>query len=322
MVGLTMKQVKYTIAYYLPCLLNFITKKSARRLKVSASRYFVDIVDDIRQQRLRLSRKNTVFILDMLNFFDYYYSSAKPFTQKIDKVIYKVVDFSTPRLHEIIGFDDFPILCPTLAEPFITTQQYMEFAALAEGDVVFDLGAYCGLTAISFSKAVGPTGQIIAIEPDPLNYPAAKANISRHEHINKLQNISLMNCAAGRSSKIIQFSSEGTMGSADISIVGRGRGDVVDVRCLPLSEIAEAHNLSRVDFVKMDIEGAEEDVLRGAEIFLKVFRPKLMVEPHIVQGVLSTDVVVKILHSYGYQVEIVPQFGVDLPLIQAVYTPL
>ena len=112
------------------------------------------------------------------------------------------------------------------------------------------------------------------------------------------------------------------MGSADISIVGRGRGDVVDVRCLPLSEIAEAHNLSRVDFVKMDIEGAEEDVLRGAEIFLKVFRPKLMVEPHIVQGVLSTDVVVKILHSYGYQVEIVPQFGVDLPLIQAVYTPL
>ncbi len=107
------------------------------------------------------------------------------------------------------------------------------------------------------------------------------------------------------------------MGSADIAIVGRGRGEVIEVCCETLAEIVDVNGLTKVDFVKMDIEGAEEEVLLGAEAFLRQFRPKVMVEPHVVLGVFSTDAVVRILQSYGYKVEIVRQFGVDLPLIQA-----
>lgn len=313
-----LNKLKNQLIYYRPDLWRRFANPQVRdQYAIEGQKFFLDIVDYKGRRRIRISRTNAIFVIDMMNSFDYYFQSVKPFNQNLNNIVFEIVDFSTPRLHEVVGFDDFPILCPTLAEPFITTQQYLEFADLAQGDVVLDLGAYCGLTAISFSKAVGVTGKVVAVEPDPLNYPAAKVNISRHEQINNLHNISLVNFAAGGVNGTIQFSSEGTMGSADISIVGRGRGDVVDVRCLTLSEIAAANDLEHVDFVKMDIEGAEEPVLRGAEVFLQQFRPKLVVEPHMVGGISSADISVRILQSYGYSVDKIHQHGVEVPLILA-----
>jgi FkbM family methyltransferase len=277
----------------------------------------MDVVDAKTLRRIRINKSNAPFVVDILNSFEYYFSSVEPFKQRINGTLFDIVDFSSPRYHKLNKFNDFPVLYPTLAEPFITIEQYLDKAGLREGDVVLDLGAYSGLTAICFSKVVGNSGKVVAVEPDPITFAAAEKNISQHIQVNKLNNITLMNNAAAGSHKTIPFSSEGTLGSAGISIVGLGRGDVVDVSCLTLAEIAERNNLSKIDFVKIDIEGAEEEVILAARAFLVQYRPKLIIEPHFVDGILSANAVMEVLRGYGYRAELMEQFGVELPLIYA-----
>jgi FkbM family methyltransferase len=291
--------------------------EARRALRLEPSKYCLDVVDSKSNRRIRISRVHAVFTLDVMNFFEYYFESVMPLHVRLNGKACELVDFSTPRYQDIKGFEDFPVFCPTLSEPFVTIKQYEEFAQLKPGHVVIDLGAYSGLTAISFSKAVGSTGRVIALEPDPANFAAATRNIDQHFKVNNLGNIVLMKNAVANSRGNIQFSSEGTLGSAAVSIVGSDRGETIDVECLSLSDIAQSNRLDRVDFIKMDIEGAEESVLAGAAGFFAKFRPRLIIEPHFVREVLSADAITRILQGYGYHCDRIEQYGVNLPLITA-----
>jgi FkbM family methyltransferase len=278
---------------------------------------WIDVVDRKRRRKIRLSLRHSIYLVDIANFFEYFHSSAAPIRIPSGQFIYDVVDFSTPRYQEISGFLEFPILCPTLTEPFSTTEQYRDFAQLKAGDVVLDLGCYCGLTTIVFSKDVGLSGKVVALEPDPINFSAAQNNFARHALVNKIDNITLMNNAAGPSRKVISFASEGTMGSAEASIIGSDRGDSVMVSCLGLQDIADSCSLEKIDFIKMDIEGSEVSVLAGAEDFFRRYRPNLIVEPHLVDGVSSQEAVLSVLQKYGYQCQTIAQTGSYSSLITA-----
>jgi FkbM family methyltransferase len=307
------------VAKLAPWAFFYLAKRERRAsLSVEARSGWIDIVDKKALRKIRISRKNAVYLPDLANSFDYYYGSAAPIEIISKGRSYQVVDFSTPRFHEISGFPEFPILCPSLTEPFITTQQYLDFAMLKEGDVVIDLGCYCGLTSIAFSKAVGVTGKVIALEPDPLNLSAAKRNIARHVPFNKIDNIVLLNNAAGAGRGLISFTSEGAMGSADTSVIGGYRGTSFQAICLGLQDIAESYNLEKVDFIKIDIEGSEASVLSGAREFFSRYRPRLIIEPHIIDGVHSKTAVMSILRGHGYHCEVIEQYGVHLPLVTAV----
>jgi FkbM family methyltransferase len=296
----------------------YLAGREARAyLNVERRPGWIDVVDRKRRRKIRLDLRHTVYLPDIANFFEYFHASATPIRISSDQVVYDVVDFSTPRYQEIIGFPQFPILCPTLTEPFSTTEQYRDFAQLKPGDVVLDLGCYCGLTSIVFSKDVGLSGRVVTLEPDPINFSAAQNNIARHALINKIDNITLMNNAAGPSRKTILFASEGTMGSAEASIIGSGRGDSIMVNCLGLQDIVDSCSLEKVDFIKMDIEGSEVSVLAGAEDFFRRYRPNLIVEPHMFDGVSSQEAVLSLLQKYGYQCQTIAQTGSYSSLITA-----
>jgi FkbM family methyltransferase len=307
------------VAKLAPWAFFYVAKREGRAsLSVEARSGWIDIVDKKALRKIRIGRKNAAYLPDLANFFDYYYGSATPIKISSKGRIYNVVDFSTPRFQEISGFPEFPILCPSLTEPYITTQQYLDFAVLKEGDVVIDLGCYSGLTSIAFSKAVGVTGKVVALEPDPLNLSAAKCNIARHSLLSKIDNIVLLNNAAGAGRGVISFTSEGAMGSADTSVIGSYRGTSFEAICLGLQDIVDSCHLEKVDFIKMDIEGAESSVLGGAQGFFERYRPRLIVEPHIIDNVHSKTAVVSILRGYGYHCEVIEQTGVSLPLVTAV----
>jgi FkbM family methyltransferase len=300
----------------LPRLIYFSAERSARTgLRLEANETFMSIIDVSRLRIIRISRTNAVYAIDMLNYFDYYFSSSKPFSTRVGDTQYEVVDFSTPRFHEISGFSDFPVLCPSLTEPFITCQQYLDFSRSRNGDVVLDLGCYSGLTSIAFSKIVGVQGKVVAVEPDPLSYAAAQTNFDFHARINKLNNIFLVRAAVGADKGKISFSSEGAMGSAAADIVGTNRGQATQVESLRLQDIVDAQEITKVDFIKMDIEGSEERVLAASKGFFDRFKPRIIVEPHIVNGRLSDSSVVGALRSYGYRCNLIEQHGVKLPLI-------
>jgi len=125
---------------------------------------------------LRVSSDHAVYLTDAMVSFDYYATAVVPLT--IDGR--NLIDFSTPRYHDVVGFEAFPILFPSLAEPIVTATQYMGFADLSEGMTVLDLGAYSGLTSILFSQAVGRTGTVVAVEADARNIACIRRNFANY----------------------------------------------------------------------------------------------------------------------------------------------
>jgi FkbM family methyltransferase len=268
-------------------------------------------------REIRLSRNNGVYVQDMVSCFDYYFSSVLPTEIREGTSNRQVVDFSSGHDQHIVGFDDFPIHCPSLAEPYMTCQQYLEFAQLAPGDVVIDLGAYSALTSIAFSKAVGPAGKVLAVEPDAKNRASCMINIERHRKASKLENITMFPVAVGGKSGHITFSSEGSMGSAHANIVGTHRGKVVSVECKTLGQLVAEAGVSKVDFIKMDIEGSETEAVAASEELFRRFQPRIIVEPHAVAGGSTLDPVRALLDGFGYECSVIEQYGVAVPLLTA-----
>lgn len=309
------------IGKYRPGLFYYKSDPAARRgISVSSIGDFVDIIHDNDKSIIRIHKNNVVYILDMINSFPYFFGSAQPVAVRRNGHIFHMVDFSTPRLHDVSGFSDFSILCPSLTEPYVTTEQYLEFADLTEGDVVFDLGSYSALTSIGFSKAVGNSGKVLALEPDQMNFGAAERNIEANRRINNLNNIELIPAAVSSEPGFLQFSSEGAMGSALTSIVGKHRGASVQVECVTLQGLVDRYALPKVDFIKMDIEGSELSVIPASGDFLRKYRPKLIIEPHPIRGEMTSVPIVKFLKTLGYTCSEIGQTGLSLPLITA-YPP-
>lgn len=297
-----------------PWVLNWVAeefRKSPYSLRNDGDH--LTIVDEVGRREIWLSRANTVYAPDMANSFEYYFSSVE--SELRDGI--SVVDFSVPREHKLVGFDDFPLVFPSLAEPHQTCSQYLDFAELKPGDVVIDLGGYSGTTAIEFSKAVGPEGLVIVAEPDPVNANACRENFSRHATVNDLENIVLEEAAVSDQAGTISFSAEGAMGASSVDIVGDYRGDVIEVAAVTLADLIEKHAIDRLAFLKIDIEGAETGVIRTSETVLRSLRPRVVIEPHIVGGELNAAELTGLLEGYGYSCQTIEQFGVTLPLVTA-----
>jgi FkbM family methyltransferase len=288
--------------------------KTARRADIRIESYG-NVVDIICSNRIiRISKCNAVYIPQLIDNFEYYYESVENVVCRVRNSLFDLVDFSSPRLHYVREFHDFPLLCPGLIEPFKTARQYLDFAGLRPGQVVIDLGAYSGLTSIAFAREVGSTGRVIAVEPDPLTLAACKVNLARAGH----SNIALVEKAVSSSTGRVLFSSEGALGSAFASLVGAHRGTVAEVDTITLSELIEQQQLERVDFIKMDVEGAEAWVLQGCTELLKRYRPKILIEPHLIAGKSTAPSLRMFLENLDYRCEFIEQYeSRTLPLLAA-----
>src|SRR6185295_19864830 len=105
----------------------------------------------------------------------------------------------------------------SFAESFESLDLYLDFAQLEAENVVFDLGAYCGLSTYVFSKAVGPNGKVFAFEPDTDNFKALCQNTQSHS----LENVVTVHKRIWSSSKKLLFQQEGNLGSSFVEISGR-----------------------------------------------------------------------------------------------------
>lgn len=301
-----------------PTLFYYKAKAELRKdIDVFQSCNAVDIVSRKDGRTIRLSRANSVYVPDMIESFEYFYGSAAPITTKARGKLIQLVDFSSPRLHKVTGFEDFPVLCPSLTEPYMTTEQYLGFAQLKEGDIAIDLGSYSGLTSVAFSKAVGHTGKVIALEPDPLNHACVGPNLATHREKSGLDNIILLQAAVSPQSGTLRLSSEGAMGSALTSIVGTYRGETIEVESISLVDLVARCAISKVDFIKMDIEGAELALVTESTEFIAKYLPRMVIEPHCVDGVLTSGPIINCLEQLGYSCSVIEQHGLSLPLITA-----
>lgn len=276
-----------------------------RGIKISYQREAIRVRRE--EHEILIGRNHEVYLNDMILFFDYYFSAVVPEQSNG----HELVDYSHPRLHRLrrsqVEFE-----FPALPESDESTDMYLSALGLTEGEVVFDLGAYAGASTYFFAKAVGPQGVVAAFEPDPTSLAFLRSNVVRHS----LSNVQVFDCGIWSANTTLMFQSEGNMGSSVAKILKRD-SHVRATNVVTLDEAARRLGGRRVAGIKMDVEGAEVEVLKSAGEFLRDHRPRLVVEPHFVDGVMTTGAVSEMLSAYGYNVEVLSQGSQDWPLVAA-----
>jgi FkbM family methyltransferase len=140
------------------------------------------------------------------------------------------------------------------------------------GWTVLDVGANIGALTLPLAKLVGPKGQVFAFEPQPENYALLQKNIEQ----NQLEStVTTYDCALGAGQTTIRVPPLASLGHNNyggFELHDNDFGDQVAIR--PLDSLV----LDAVHFMKVDVEGSEADVLRGAKDTIQRFRPILYVE--------------------------------------------
>lgn len=147
-------------------------------------------------------------------------------------------------------------------------------STLKPGHTFYDIGAHAGLYSLLADRLVGPLGTVVAFEPDPRNL----ANLRRHIAINGTTNVSVIPAAVGRTTGTVQLSLAASSYENRLS----DSADTPDtpVQCYALDDAVTRLALPLPDCIKIDTEGAEVDVLRGAANILSTARPVIFLATH------------------------------------------
>ena len=139
------------------------------------------------------------------------------------------------------------------------------------GQVVLDIGANVGTHTVFFAQKVGPTGTVIAFEPQRVLFQILCGNVA----LNSLTNVHTRHAAVGRSpgsANVPGLNYAGADNFGGLSLEGQSRGETVPL--LPIDQL----NLQACHFIKVDVEGMEGEALAGAEQTIRRLHPIVYVE--------------------------------------------
>ena len=159
------------------------------------------------------------------------------------------------------------------------------------GDVVVDAGAHVGLFTVKASLQVGKQGKVYAFEPEPENFSLLRENTKG------LKNVKIFQKALWSSEKdLTLFIRRDHIGAHSLIdwVDAKYIKERLPLRTTFLDKIVKG----KVNFIKMDVEGAELEALKGAVGILKQHKPLIAVELHNKKLV---DQVTPFLLTYGYQ---------------------
>ena len=143
------------------------------------------------------------------------------------------------------------------------------------GDIVVDVGTYYGRYTLMASGYVGSTGLVLGIEADLKNYCITKRNIEN----NKIRNVLLFHLAASNHEGTIKLYKTETPGTHSICWNTISKYDIVPSKTI--DSLIDQLSLKRVDWIKIDVEGAELMVLEGSHrTFERNKNLKLVIEIH------------------------------------------
>ena len=175
---------------------------------------------------------------------------------------------------------------------------------LRPGMVVFDIGAHHGLYSVLAAKCVGAKGRVRSFEPSPRERKYLKQNLG----INHCHNVTVESLALGSTSGqtelfLIEGDKDGCNSlrppSVDVS------SQKVPVEMQSLDEYLQKQKIEKVDFIKLDVEGGELDVLRGATRLLQsTERPIILAEVEDIRTApwgYRAEAIIRHLESLGFR---------------------
>jgi FkbM family methyltransferase len=228
--------------------------------------FFLKVTYLWRRVLLRLilgkKRRDRLYIEQGLDFGDFLYKAVKFFRPRSKLLKFKVPKYNY-EFYCRINKDDFIVM--TRHEDVI-----IEYFRPKEGDIVVDIGAHIGRYTIIASKRVGANGKVIAIEADPNNFEILNRNVQ----LNRLENITTMNYAAfSKETKIKLYLPAGDIFTKYNTIMSnwiwvKPEDKFVEVNANTLDNLLQQIGIKQVNWIKIDVEGAEFEVLKGAHNLL------------------------------------------------------
>ena len=217
-----------------------------------------------------------------------------------------LIKFTVPKYN-------YEVSCRINKEDFIIMSAHedeiIEHFCPKEGDIVVDVGAHYGRYTIIGSKRVGINGKVIAIEAHPGNFDILNRNIQ----LNRLTNVIPLNYAVySQRTKIKLYLPDEDLGytmhhSVMFSYLSTkyklkdNEGKFVEVIANTLDSLLEANGISQANWIKIDVEGAELEVLRGGHNILSNSNDlAILVEVH--DGLNNYRPVIDLLTSYNFTV--------------------
>lgn len=139
------------------------------------------------------------------------------------------------------------------------------------GQIVYDIGAHVGYYSALACLCTGPTGRVFAFEPRPFNLRC----LNSHRKLNRLSHLEIFDVCIGASAGSARFESRTGSGTGHLA----PNGDLT-VSVITLDDWHHEGRLPNPDFVKIDVEGAEREVLEGGLKLVSSSRPKLLISVH------------------------------------------
>ena len=176
--------------------------------------------------------------------------------------------------------------------------QTHKFFTPKEDDILFDIGSHIGAYTLKNSKLI-KKGKVFSFEPDTEAYRMLTKNIK----LSNAKNIKPFKIAVSdkEGEKQLYATKFGTGGSS-LFLTERERELNVSekVKIISLDSFVKNNKINKIDIIKMDTEGAEILILKGAKKSLKKFKPKLIIEPH--PNVYDIEELKNTLKKLGYQI--------------------
>ena len=229
--------------------------------------------------------------------------------------IIRILRLGNPSLVKIIVPKyNYKVYCPLTEDDYshMTTREdnIIEKFQPKDGGIVVDVGAHYGRYSLIAAKRIGPKGKVIAIEADPKNFDMLNKNIKLNEL--STENVITLNYAASSNKSKVKLSipEKKSSGHTIYSSIITSRAPTekfIEVNANTLDNILYENGIlvEEVNWIKIDVEGAELEVLKGATIILSKSKDiTLLIEIHDVEnGKTLYEPIMDLLNNYNFKKE-------------------
>lgn len=166
---------------------------------------------------------------------------------------------------------------------------------IVNGDVVLDIGANIGAHTITFSRLAGEKGSVLGFEPERNNFYTLAGNVA----INNLRNTKVYQMAVADETGEISIPEIDMQKTTNFGAIELSKSSAYEMSYkVPMTTIDQL-NLNKINFIKIDVEGMETEVIKGAEKTIKQFRPLIYAENDRQE---KSEGLISLLKSLGYKI--------------------
>ena len=199
-----------------------------------------------------------------------------------------------------------------LVTPYIESEILGLSRIVKKGDVCIDIGAAAGLYTLELSRLIGPKGKVLSVEPLDFARPLFSYLLGGKQQANVTLNNIALGSEHGESIIRVPVGQHGYVtGRSFLALGASGLGSNsefsrhqdIKVNVSTIDNLCSNEKIERLDFIKIDIEGAELAALQGGQKYIEQFKPSILIEieaRHLKRFGYTPNDIVNWLKKRGY----------------------